>query len=129
LPGALQEVSENVMATGHYNTYMLLLKVTEHMCGIVAVVHSTAEFQCFFFFGFFSIKGISSLALLSVGCEMLLTFYLSGHFVIFQFYSVIYLGCKYEEILNNYKHIVSEILTNFKLPNSRFGSPHCPHLA
>jgi hypothetical protein len=44
LPGAPQEVSENVMATGHYNTYIMLLKVTEHMCGIVAVVHSTAEF-------------------------------------------------------------------------------------
>jgi hypothetical protein len=52
LPGAPQEVSENVMATGHYNTYMLL-KVTEHTCGIVAVVHSTAEFQCFFFLWFF----------------------------------------------------------------------------
>jgi hypothetical protein len=45
LPGAPQEVSENVMATGHYNTYMLLLKDSEHICGIVAGVHSSAEFQ------------------------------------------------------------------------------------
>ncbi len=82
MPGVPQEVSENVMAIGHYNTYMLLVKVTEHICGIVAVVHSTAEFQSFFFsFGFFSIKGISSLASLSVvGCDVLLTFYISGHF-------------------------------------------------
>lgn len=41
LPGAPQEVSENVMA----NTYMLLLKDSEHICGIVAGVHSSAEFQ------------------------------------------------------------------------------------
>ncbi len=70
----------------------------------------------FFFLGFFSIKGISSLASLSVGCDVLLTFSLSGHFVFFQFYSVIYLGCKYEEILNNYKHIVSAILTILSYP-------------
>jgi hypothetical protein len=58
----------------------------------------------FFPLVFSALKVFSSLASLSIGCEMLLTFYLSGLFVI-------YLGCKYEEILNNYKHIVSEILT------------------
>ncbi len=49
----LKKSSENVMATGHYNTYMLLMKVTDHICGIVAVVHSTVAFQCFFVLWFF----------------------------------------------------------------------------
>jgi hypothetical protein len=71
LPGASQEVSENVMATGHYNTYMLLLKVTEHICVIVAVVHSTAEFQCFFVslvFSALKVFPLKPLCLLDVMC-------------------------------------------------------------
>ncbi len=84
------------------------------------------HFSVFLFFGFSSIKGISSLASLSVGCDVLLTFYLSAHFlVVFQFYSVLYLGCKYEEILNNYKHIVSEILYNLSYPIWDLGSLWC----
>lgn len=71
----LKEVSESVMATGHYNTYMLLLKVTEHIMCYCCCCSINCWISVFFFpLVFSALKVFSSLASLSIGCEMLLTF-------------------------------------------------------